>query len=310
MNARPAVVLDPAAVRRALRAAGLHARRRFSQNFLVDVEVLEAILAAAAPEPGRPVLEIGPGLGVLTGGLLAAGAHVTAIEIDRDLVAHLRAGFALELAAGTLDLVEGDILEVDLASLVQAPYDVVANLPYHVTSPVLHRLLGGAAGPRPERCVLMVQREVAERIAARPGGLSYLAIFVQYHAEPRLLRRVPAAAFEPPPAVESAVLELRVRPAGDPGRLPLAMEEDLWRLVQAGFRERRKMLHNVLPRQLPIEPARTSAALAAAGIAPERRPQTLGVGEWIALLGELGPLPLDRRGRRRETEERGVPSAP
>jgi 16S rRNA (adenine1518-N6/adenine1519-N6)-dimethyltransferase len=301
MTARAPVVLDPVAVRRALRAAGLSARRRFSQNFLVDVEVLEAILAAAAPEPGRRVLEIGPGLGVLTGGLLAAGGHVTAIEIDRDLVTHLRATFVLELAAGALELVEGDILDVDLAGLVEAPYDVVANLPYHVTSPVLHRLLSGATGPRPERCVLMVQREVAERIAARPGALSYLATFVQYHAEPRLLRRVPAAAFEPPPAVESAVLELLVRPADDPGRLPWAMEEDLWRLVQAGFRERRKMLHNVLPRQLPIEPARTSAALAAAGIAPDRRPQTLGVGEWIALLERLGPLPSDRRGRRRET---------
>jgi 16S rRNA (adenine1518-N6/adenine1519-N6)-dimethyltransferase len=301
MIARGPAVLDPAAVRRALRAAGLSTRRRFSQNFLVDVEVLEAILAAAAPEPGRRVLEIGPGLGVLTGGLLVAGARVTAIEIDRDLVAHLRATFALELAAGALELVEGDILETDLGDLFQTPYDVVANLPYHVTSPVLHHLLGGATGPRPERCVLMVQREVAERIAARPGALSYLAVFVQYHAEPRLLRRVPAVAFEPPPAVESAVLELRVRPADEPGRLPRALEEDLWRLVQAAFRERRKMLHNVLPRQLPIEPARTSAALAAAGIAPDRRPQTLGVGEWIALLGTLGQLPPDHRGRRRET---------
>jgi 16S rRNA (adenine1518-N6/adenine1519-N6)-dimethyltransferase len=290
--------LDPRAVRRALRAAGLRARRRFSQNFLADVEVLEAIVAAAAPGPGRRVLEIGPGLGVLTGALLAAGASVTAVEIDRELAAHLRATFPLELAAGALDLVEDDILDVDLAGLVTAPYDVVANLPYHVTSPVLHLLLGDEAGPRPERCVLMVQREVAERIAARPGAMSYLSVFVQYHAEPSLVRLVPAAAFEPAPAVESAVLALDVRPPDAPGRLPAAMEDDLWRLVQAGFRERRKMLHNVLPRQLPIEPARITAALAEAGIAPERRPQTLGVGEWIALLGALGPLPQDRRGRR------------
>ncbi len=295
---RSPVTLDPAAVRRALRGAGLRPRRRFSQNFLADVDVLEAILAAAAPEPGRRVLEIGPGLGVLTGGLLAAGARVTAVEIDRDLVANLREAFALELAAGALELVEDDVLDADLAALVTAPYDVVANLPYHVTSPVLHLLLGGIAGPRPERCVLMVQREVAERIAARPGAMSYLSVFVQYHAEPSLVRRVPAAAFEPAPAVESMVLALDVRPPDAPGRLPPAMEDDLWRLVQAGFRERRKMLHNVLPRQLPIEPATIAAALAETGIDPDRRPQTLGVPEWIALLGALGPIPADLRGRR------------
>ncbi|MFH0751925.1 MAG: 16S rRNA (adenine(1518)-N(6)/adenine(1519)-N(6))-dimethyltransferase RsmA [Chloroflexota bacterium] len=298
MTPPAAIRLDPAAVRRTLRDAGLRAQRRFSQNFLADVDVLEAILVAAAPVPGRRVLEIGPGLGILTGGLLAAGAQVTAVEIDRGMVAHLRSSFALELAAGALTLVEGDVLDEDLAVLVAPPYDVVANLPYHVTSPVLHRLLGGEAGPRPERCVLMVQREVAERIAAPPGAMSYLSVFVQYHAAPTIVRRVPRDAFEPAPEVESAILALDVRPPGDLGRLPAEMEDDLWRLVQAGFRERRKMLHNVLPRQLPIEPATIAAALAEAGIASDRRPQTLGVAEWIALLGALGPIPTDQRGRR------------
>jgi 16S rRNA (adenine1518-N6/adenine1519-N6)-dimethyltransferase len=299
---RGPIRLDPGAVRRTLRDAGLRAQRRFSQNFLVDVDVLEAILAAAAPAPDRNVLEIGPGLGILTGGLLAAGARVTAVEIDRGMVAHLREAFALELAAGALALVEGDFLDEDLAALGEVPYDVVANLPYHVTSPVLHRLLGGAAGPRPERCVLMVQREVAERIAAPPGDMSYLSVFVQYHAAATIVRRVPRQAFEPAPEVESAVLALDVRPPDAKGRLPADMEDDLWRLVQAGFRERRKMLHNVLPRQLPIEPATITDALAAVGIDGNRRPQTLGVAEWIALLGALGPIPEDRRGRRAEPE--------
>ncbi len=293
-----AIRLDPAAVRRALREAGLHAQRRFSQNFLADVDVLEAILAEAAPAPGRRVLEIGPGLGILTAGLLAAGARVTAVEIDRGMVAHLRGSFALELAAGALVVIEGDILDADLAALAASPYDVVANLPYHVTSPVLHHLLGGEAGPRPERCVLMVQREVAERIAAPPGGMSYLSVFVQYHAAASIVRRVPRDAFEPAPDVESAILALDVRAPDAAGRLPAAMEDDLWRLVQAGFRERRKMLHNILPRQLPIDPAVIGAALAEAGIAGDRRPQTLRVADWIALLGALGPIPADRRGRR------------
>jgi 16S rRNA (adenine1518-N6/adenine1519-N6)-dimethyltransferase len=300
MTPPAAIRLDPAAVRRTLRAAGLHAERRFSQNFLVDVDVLEAILAEAAAVPGRRVLEIGPGLGILTGGLLAAGAQVTAVEIDRGMVAHLRGAFALELAAGALTLVEGDILDEDLATLAAPPYDVVANLPYHVTSPILHRLLGGEAGPRPERCVLMVQREVAERIAAPPGAMSYLSVFVQYHAAATIVRRVPRDAFEPAPDVESAILALDVRAPDAHGRLPAQMEDNLWRLVQAGFRERRKMLHNVLPRQLPIEPATITASLAEVGIASDRRPQTLRVAEWIALLGALGPLPGDRRGRRAE----------
>lgn len=303
--------LDPAAVRRTLRDAGLRARHHLSQNFLADVEVLEAILAEAAPTPGRVVLEIGPGLGILTGALLEAGAALTAVELDRGMVSHLAAAFEAPIAAaldgprppapnpaGTLRLVESDILDVDLRSLVEAPYDVVANLPYHVTSPVLHRLLGEE--PRPRRCVLMVQREVAERVAAKPGRMSYLSVFVQYHAAARLVRRVPREAFEPAPEVESAILALDVRPADLPGRLPPAMEEDLWRLVQAAFRERRKMLRNVLARQLPVVPAELDAALSATAIAGERRPQALGVEEWIALLGSLGPLPADRRGRRAE----------
>ncbi|HEX7398320.1 MAG TPA: 16S rRNA (adenine(1518)-N(6)/adenine(1519)-N(6))-dimethyltransferase RsmA, partial [Candidatus Limnocylindrales bacterium] len=253
------VRLDPAAVRRTLRAAGLRPQRRFSQNFLVDVDVLEAILDASGASPGRTVLEIGPGLGILTGGLLEAGAAVTAVELDRGMVEHLAAAFepAIEAAAdgprppepnppGTLRLVAADILDADLPRLLAAPYDVVANLPYHVTSPILHRMLGSE--PRPERCILMVQREVAERVAARPGSMSYLSVFVQYHAAATLVRTVPRDAFEPAPAVESAILALDVRPADAPGRLPAEMEDHLWRLVQAGFRERRKMLRNVLGR--------------------------------------------------------------
>jgi 16S rRNA (adenine1518-N6/adenine1519-N6)-dimethyltransferase len=298
----PASRLDPAAVRRALDDAGLRARHSLSQNFLVDLEVLEAILAEADPRPGRGVLEIGPGLGVLTGGLLDAGAAVTAVELDDGLTARLRDRFApaLEigaadpLAAGGLLLINGDALDQDLVGLRPPPYDVVANLPYHITSPILHRLLG--APPRPERLVLMVQREVAERIAAAPGKMSYLSVFVQYHAAARIALRVPRTAFEPAPEVESAVIVLTPYPADD--RLDPAAEDELWRLVQAGFRERRKMLHNVLARQLPLTPAQVTIALETAGIAPDRRPQTLAVGEWIRLLEVVGPLGPDQRGRR------------
>jgi len=287
--------LDPAAVRRTLKDAGLRARHALSQNFLADVDVLDAILAEADPRPGGRVLEIGPGLGLLTAGLLDAGSEVTAVELDRGLAAFLRERFGEPIEDGRLRLVEGDALDQELTRLVEPPYDVVANLPYHITSPILHRLLGEL--PRPERLVLMVQREVAERIAAPPGGMSYLSVFVQYHAKVRIAFEVPPEAFEPEPAVRSAVIVVEPYPADD--RLPTAEAEDaLWRLVQASFRERRKMLHNVLSRQLPVEPATVTAALEMAGIAPDRRPQTVAVGEWLKLLDAFGEIGPDRRGRR------------
>lgn len=294
--------LDPAIVRATLRQAGLRPRHRLSQNFLADIEVLDGILAEAAPTPGRHVIEIGPGLGLLTGGLLDAGAAVTAVELDRGLSVFLRARFEGPLAIaetigpdapGALRLVEGDALDQDLVNLVAPPYDVVANLPYHITSPILHALLGRA--PRPERSVLMVQHEVAERIAAPPGRMSYLSVFVQYHARVRIAFRVPPTAFEPEPAVESAVIVVEPYDADD--RLDPETEDQLWRLVQAAFRERRKMIHNVLSRQLPVDGDRVSRALAETGIDPDRRPQTLGVGEWLALREALGPIGQDRRGR-------------
>jgi 16S rRNA (adenine1518-N6/adenine1519-N6)-dimethyltransferase len=286
--------IDPADVRATLRAAGLRARHALSQNFLADVDVLDAILVEAQPGPDRPVLEIGPGLGLLTAGLLDAGARVTAVELDRGLAGFLRERFAEPIEAGALTLIEGDALDQELVRLLPEPYDVVANLPYHITSPILHRLLGEP--PRPRRLVLMVQREVAERIAAPPGKMSYLSVFVQYHARVRVAFEVPPVAFEPEPAVESAVIVVEPYDADD--RLAVEDEDALWRLVQAGFRERRKMLHNVLARQLPVDAGRVDAALATAGIASDRRPQTLAVGEWLALLEAMGPIGSDQRGRR------------
>lgn len=275
--------LGPEAVGRYLRRHGLTARKRLSQNHLVDGEVLEAIIEASGAGPDRPVLEVGPGIGILTGALLRAHARVTAVELDERLYAHLVTRFE---GIDGLRLVEGDFLDLSLDDLVAGDWDLVANLPYHVTSPVLHRVLGHE--PRPRRLTLMLQREVAERIAAPPGGMGYLSVFVQYHADVRVVRVVPAAAFEPAPAVDSAVVHARTRPR----RLDQSGEEDLWRLVQAGFRERRKMLHNVLPRQLPqVGRERFDRALAAVGIAADRRPQTLSVEEWLGLSAELGPLP-------------------
>ncbi|HSO29877.1 MAG TPA: 16S rRNA (adenine(1518)-N(6)/adenine(1519)-N(6))-dimethyltransferase RsmA [Candidatus Sulfomarinibacteraceae bacterium] len=297
--------LDPLAIRRLLRGHGLRARRSLSQNFLADPDVLAAIIAEAGAGAGDRVLEIGPGLGILTGALLAAGAAVTTVELDRGLAALLRDRFGAGVVEeddpspgpGQLRLVEGDALDQDLTGLVPPPYDVVANLPYHITSPILHRLLGRA--PRPERMVLMVQWEVAERLSAPPGRMSYLSVFVQYHASVRISRRVPAAAFEPAPAVDSAIIVVEPRrpgsraPVDDPAAA--AAEDELWALVQAGFRERRKMLHNVLVRQLGLPATRIDAALEVVGIDRDRRPQTLSVEEWLALRAALDRRPADGR---------------
>jgi 16S rRNA (adenine1518-N6/adenine1519-N6)-dimethyltransferase len=286
--------LDALAVRRQLRQEGLRARHSLSQNFLADPDVLQAILDLAEPAPGRRILEIGPGLGVLTGGLLAGGAAVTAVELDARLAEHLRRDRAAAIEMGALNLVQGDILDQEIGALIAPPYEVVANVPYHITSPILHRFLGAA--PRPERLVLMLQREVAERICAGPGEMSYMSVFVQYHAAARIAFTVPREAFEPAPDVESAVVVIEPRdPSGERPPLPAQAEEDLWRLVQAGFRERRKMLHNVLVRQLPVSASALERALTGCGIDGRRRPQTLGLAEWLDLRSALGPLPPESR---------------
>lgn len=275
--------LGPETVERYLRRHRLSARRSLSQNHLADGAILERIIEVAAVQPGERIVEVGPGVGILTAQLLQAGAQVTAVEVDDRLAGHLRERFAGE--AG-LHLVEADFLDVVTSELVAAPWSLVANVPYHITSPILHRVLGDE--PRPSRFVMMVQREVAERIAAPPGTMSYLSVFAQYHAAIRVAFTVPAAAFEPAPEVDSAVLIGVTRPR----RLDRQAEDELWRLVQAGFRERRKMIHNVLARQLRSLPReRLEAALAGCDISPHRRPQTLSVAEWLALRAALTPLP-------------------
>ena len=292
MGRPPTDVLRPPTrgeLRQLLRREGLRPHRGLSQNFLTDAEALDAIVAAADVGPGDRVVEVGPGLGVLTRRLLAAGCEVTAIELDTHLVGFLRR----ELAdAERLTLLEGDALDVDPADLFPGqPYLLVANIPYHITSPLLHRFLGGAHPPR--RAVLLVQDEVAERVAAAAGGMSYLSVFVQDLAEARIVVRVPAAAFEPEPDVDSAVLRLDLRPRPV---VPEPDRETFHRIVQAAFRQRRKQIHNSLVRELALERTTVAEALGRCAVAPDRRPQTLTVAEWRCLTDALGPVLARRRG--------------
>jgi 16S rRNA (adenine1518-N6/adenine1519-N6)-dimethyltransferase len=278
----------PGQLRRLLAAERLRPRRSLSQNFLTDSAALDEIVAAAELQPGDRVVEIGPGLGVLTRRLLAAGASVLAVELDARLASWLRRELG---SVPRFELIEADALTIHPRECFPgASFKLVANIPYHITSPLLHTFLEGERPP--ELTVLLVQAEVAERIAAPPGQLSYLSVFVQNVAHAEVVARVPAAAFEPSPKVDSAVLRLRRRtdppvPVGE-GR------ESFYRVVQAGFRQRRKQLHNGLGRELPMPREALTAAFATCGIDSERRPQTLSVDEWACLATQLTPLLADR----------------
>jgi 16S rRNA (adenine1518-N6/adenine1519-N6)-dimethyltransferase len=272
----------PGQLRRLMGTERLRPRKSLSQNFLTDPEVLDAIVAAAELQPGDRVVEVGPGLGVLTRRLLAAGASVLAVELDPRLAEYLRREL---YGVDRFELVEADALDLHPREMFpDQPFKLVANIPYHITSPLLHAFLEGERPP--ELTVLLVQLEVAERVAAPPGRMSYLSVFAQNVADAEVVARVPAAAFEPAPAVDSAVLRLRRRT--EPMVAPGDARPPFYRVVQAGFRQRRKQVHNGLSRELPVDREAVTSALERCGVTPDRRPQTLTVAEWACLADALG----------------------
>jgi 16S rRNA (adenine1518-N6/adenine1519-N6)-dimethyltransferase len=260
-----------------LRAFGLHASKRLGQNFLVDEAVVDGIVAAAGVKAGEAVLEIGPGIGTLTQGLLEAGARVVAVELDRRLVTVLA-----ETLSGyeNVRVVHGDILKIDiLREMATVPFKVVANLPYYITTPILMLLLEQRIPATV--LVAMVQKEVAARMVAAPGGKDYgaLSVAVQYYTAPEIAFVVPPQSFVPAPAVESAVIRCVVR-----NRPPVALAEEaaFFRVVKATFAQRRKTLANAL-KGAGLAPADTAAMLAAAGIDGGRRGETLSLAEFAAV---------------------------
>lgn len=265
-----------------LRHLGIRAHKQLSQSFLADEEVCRAMAEAAELGPADEVLEIGPGLGILTRVLLERAGRVVAVELDRRLAGHL----PNLLPDRRLEVLRDDALRFDPADHFPADYKLVANLPYQITSPVLSRFLIEVR--RPKVLVLMVQREVAERIAAAPGHASYLSVLAQSVADVRLLRRVSAGAFYPRPKVDSAVLLLRER--SDP-EVSEALLARFLKLVRAGFTQPRKTVANSLVQGLELQRAEVGRALDAAGVDPRLRPQQLSVGNWLALL-QADALPL------------------
>jgi 16S rRNA (adenine1518-N6/adenine1519-N6)-dimethyltransferase len=261
-----------------LRALGLRPRKGLSQSFLDDQSIAAAIVRAARLDLTRDdVLEVGPGLGVLTERLVRAARQVVAIEIDPSLADWLRA----EFDGASLRIETADILEVDPAAFFEHDFVVVANLPYHVASPAIRRLLE-VGPPFARRLVVMLQAEVAERITARPGELSALAVGIQVQANVRLIRRVSKKAFYPSPKVDSAVV--LIEPLADTDRRIQRAEQTAFvSLVQAGFKQPRKKLGNSLAEGLSVEKQVVLQLLHQSGIDADRRPQELDVDDWVRL---------------------------
>jgi len=249
------------------------ARKRFGQHFLIDGAVIDAIVDAIDPKPGDALVEIGPGLGAMTDPLVARGAKLTVIELDRDLAERLR-------RRPELDVIEADVLQVDFAALAQRRGQrlrVVGNLPYNISTPILFRLLGVAAHVVDQH--FMLQKEVVERMAAAPGSKDYgrLSVMLQWRYAIESVLDVPPTAFDPPPRVESAVVRMQPLPA-----LPAVDAGLLEELVRVAFSQRRKLLRNTLGRWL-------DERRHAGGFDLQRRAEEVPVGEYLALAAALGP---------------------
>lgn len=257
-----------------LKAFGLHMSKRLGQNFLIDATIVQGIVDAAEIQPGDRVLEIGPGIGTLTQGLAETGACVTAVELDKKLPAVLAETLK---AYDNVTIVPGDILKVNIPEIMgEGPFKVAANLPYYITTPILMTLL--------ERhlpitnLVTMVQREVAERMVAKPGSRIYgaLSVAVQYYTDPAIVLDVPPRSFIPAPEVDSVVIACKVR---EQPAVQVRSEKMFFRVVKAAFGQRRKTLANALKGGgLPKEQVRD--AMEQAGIDPARRGETLSLIEF------------------------------
>jgi 16S rRNA (adenine1518-N6/adenine1519-N6)-dimethyltransferase len=268
--------LPPIDTRELLEDAGIHAKKRLGQNFLLDQTILREIVRIAGVTTEDEVLEIGAGLGSLTRELAVCAKRVAAVEIDSRLV-HILKKVMKPFANAAI--IEGDILKLDPKTLVSSPgYLVVANIPYYITSAVIRHLL--EAREKPARMVLTVQKEVAERICAEPGEMNLLALSVQVYGKPVVEQDIPASAFYPAPEVDSAVLRIELFPAP---AIPSAFLGVFFLLAKAGFSQKRKTLRNSLSGGLRLPPSQVETMLKSTEIDPQRRAETLSIKEWAEL---------------------------
>ena len=263
--------------RRLLRQSGIKVRKSLGQHFLIDNEVLELTTRAAELAPSDTIIEVGPGLGVLTRELAKQVRQVVAVELDDKLAALLKQALA---SLDNVTVVNENILNIDPSSLLgeHQSYKVVANLPYYITSPIMRHFLEAAT--KPELIIVMVQKEVAEVIAAEPGQRSVMSISVQYYGKPSIVSYVPARSFYPAPEVDSAILKIEVYPEPI---VAVTDEKSFFELVRAGFTASRKQAANSLAKGLGIPKTEALSLLEKAGIAPQRRAETFTLEEWAQL---------------------------
>lgn len=273
-----------------LQRFGIHMSKRLGQNFLIDAGIVQGIVEAADIQPGDRVLEIGPGIGTLTQALAEAGADVTCVELDKrlpEVLAHTLEAYA------NVKIIQGDILKVDIPDIMGSePFKVVANLPYYITTPIIMALLEKHL-PITD-IVVMVQKEVAERMAAQPGGKTYgaLSAAVQYYSVPEIALYVPPRSFMPPPEVDSVVVDCKIR--REPA-VRVSDEKLFFRVIKAAFGQRRKTLNNAL-KSLGADKQSIAAVLEAAGIEASRRGETLTLDEFAAIANELAAQQAQKEG--------------
>ena len=274
-----------AQTRRLLQRFDLKARKGLGQHFLIDREVLELITSAAELTPADVIVEVGPGLGVLTRELTRQAGWVIAIELDNKLAALLKQTLA---SFDNVIIINDDVLKIEPGALLNQQkarfrqainsYKVVANLPYYITSPVLRHFLEASA--KPQIMIVMVQKEVAEAIVAKPGEMSLLSVSIQFYGEPRIISYVPAKCFYPAPEVDSAILRIDLYP-----QLAVAVTDvsSFFDLVRAGFTAPRKQIANSLAQGLGLPKSEVLSLLEKADVVSQRRAETLTLEEWAQL---------------------------
>lgn len=268
---------DPDYVKNFLHSHNLRPKDYFGQNFLVDDQALQEIVEAAEINSKDTILEVGPGLGVLTRELASRAGRVVAVEKDKSLAYIL----AREAELKSVEFVTQDILKFDYQTHIPGPYKLVANIPYYLTSALLKLFL--ESKHRPERMVLMVQKEVGERIVAPAGKLSILGISVQMFADAEIVAYVPRTSFSPAPDVDSVVIKITPKKK----YAAIKDEKTFFRILKIAFAGKRKQIHNTLANGLHLDKEATEKLLEKSGIESTARPQDLTIEQWIELYKQI-----------------------
>jgi 16S rRNA (adenine1518-N6/adenine1519-N6)-dimethyltransferase len=275
---------------------GLRAKKSLGQHFLIDRRMLGRIVSAAEVTAEDTVIEVGPGLGILTRELARRARKVIAVEADSGLASAVREMFS---QVANVSIIESDILQTDPASLLATAgvegaspgYKVVANIPYYITSPILRHFL--EASLKPSVMVIMLQKEVGEAIAAQPGKMSILAVSVQFYGSPVIVGRVPSRSFYPPPKVDSVILRIKLHQQPP---IRVSQTSKFFEVVRAGFSAPRKQLRNSLAQGLGVSPQEAAAMLGRATLDSKRRAETLSLDEWARLFEEISDKDAQTQG--------------